>query len=119
MTILQLLQSELEQEALTTRKMLAKVPVDKYDWKPHAKSMSLLNLATHVAELPSWIGMTLNTDELDFAKNPYEPVSIKNNVQLVEYFEKNIIDGQEQLANAKAEQLDLQWTLRNGEQIYS
>lgn len=119
MTILQLLQKELEQEAQTTRKMLAKVPEDKYDWKPHAKSMSLLNLATHVAELPSWIGMTLNTSELDFAKNPYEPVGIKDTLQLVEYFEKNLKDGKEQLSAANEEQLDHMWTLRNGDEIYS
>jgi uncharacterized damage-inducible protein DinB len=119
MTILQLMKRELEQEAITTRKMLGRIPEDKYSWKPHAKSMSLLNLATHVAELPSWVGMTLNTDELDFAKNPYETVPIKSTVDLLEYFEKNIKDGIEQLANAKEDQLDQLWTLRNGDVIYS
>jgi uncharacterized damage-inducible protein DinB len=118
MTILELLQKELLEEAQTTRKMLDRVPEDKYSWKPHEKSMSLISLATHIAELPSWIGMTLNTDELDFAQNPYEAASIKSTTHLLEYFEKYLKEGIEQLANAKEEQLDHLWTLRNGEVIY-
>ena len=57
--------TELEEEAITTRKMLERVPTDKFEWQPHPKSMTLKRLATHVAELPSWIAMTINTDELD------------------------------------------------------
>ena len=40
---------ELEAEAITTRKMLERVPFDKFDWKPHEKSMALGRLATGVA----------------------------------------------------------------------
>ena len=61
---------ELEAEAQTTRKMLAIVPNDKYDWQPHPKSMTIKSLTTHIAELPGWISIALTTDELDFANNP-------------------------------------------------
>ncbi|MBW3545531.1 MAG: DinB family protein, partial [Bacteroidetes bacterium] len=44
---------ELEQEAITTRKMLERVPTDKFDWQPHPKSMTIKRLATHIAELPT------------------------------------------------------------------
>ena len=47
------LAAELEQEAKSTRKMLERVPADKLAWKPHEKSMSLMQLAVHVAEIPS------------------------------------------------------------------
>jgi hypothetical protein len=47
--------AELKQEAASTRKILERVPMDKPDWVPHAKSMKLGNLANHVAELPSWV----------------------------------------------------------------
>ena len=119
MTLIQFFQDQLEVEAITTRKMLTIVPEDKYDWKPHEKSMTLLRLATHVAELPSWIGMTLHTTELDFAANPYQPEEITNNEQLLAYFERNLEDGRAQLAVAKEEILSELWTLRNGEQVYS
>ena len=68
MTQIQMLTQEMEQEAQTTRKMLSRVPNDKYDWQPHPKSMTIRQLATHIAELPTWVPMTLNTDELDFAQ---------------------------------------------------
>ena len=40
MQMTQLLLQEMEAEALTTRKMLLRVPNDKYDWKPHEKSLA-------------------------------------------------------------------------------
>ena len=110
---------ELEQEAQTTRKMLSRVPDDKYDWKPHSKSMSIRQLATHIAELPTWVTLTLNTSELDFATSPYEQTPINNTKELMAYFEKCLIDGRERLAKAKEEDLQPDWTLRNGEEIYS
>ena len=41
---------ELKNESINTKKMLEKVPLDKADWKPHEKSMSIGRLATHTAE---------------------------------------------------------------------
>jgi len=110
---------QLEQEAITTRKMLSRVPVDKFDWKPHEKSMELKRLATHVAELPTWIPMTLDTDELDFSKSDYKPAQIKNTDELMNYFEECLTKGREALKNGNEKNLDKPWTLRNGEQIYS
>lgn len=119
MNIIQLLSQELEKEAATTRKMLERVPSDKFDWKPHEKSMTLKRLATHVAELPGWISMALKTDELDFANNPYQPVEISNTKELLEYFERSLEDGKKSLAHATEEDLLPNWTLRNGDQVYS
>jgi len=119
MTILELLQRELEQEAQTTRKMLACVPSDKFDWKPHPKSMTVRSLATHIAELPSWIGMTFHTSELDFAANPYQQEPINSTDELLNYFERTLKEGKKELANAKENQLWDNWTLRNGSQILS
>jgi uncharacterized damage-inducible protein DinB len=99
--------------------MLERVPDDKFDWQPHKKSMTLRQLATHVAELPSWVSMTLTTDELDFAKNPYQPVKINNKADLLTYFEQSLAEGKEELSYAQENQLSQPWTLRNGDQIYS
>lgn len=119
MKILQLLQNELREEGVTTRKMLAIVPNDKYDWQPHRKSMTIQKLATHIGELPSWVNMTLNTSELDFAKNPYTLPEITSTDKLLEYFDRNLADGIAQLGAAREEQLWDSWTLRNGDVIYS
>ncbi|MDE3143044.1 MAG: DinB family protein [Bacteroidota bacterium] len=119
MTFIESFSKELEKEANTTRKMLSRVPDTKFSWKPHEKSMSLLQLSTHVAEIPSWIGMMLNTSELDFANNSYNPAVINNSKELMEHFETSLKDGREQLAKANDKQLDDMWTMRSGEQIFS
>jgi len=119
MTQIEAFTQELEREALTTRKMLSIVPADKFDWRPHAKSMTVKRLATHIAELPNWIGMTLTTDELDFEKNPYKPEEVKTTADLLSYFEKSLEDGRQQIAQAKEDQLEKPWTLRSGETVYS
>lgn len=111
--------TELEEEALTTRKMLERVPTEKFDWQPHTKSMTLKRLATHVAELPSWIAMTINTDELDFAVNSYQPVEITQTEGLLTYFENNMIEARSVLIDKNEIVLDEPWTMRSGEEIYS
>lgn len=119
MTQITLFQKELLREAIATRKMLSAVPEGKWDWKPHPKSMNMLQLTTHIAELPTWIGMALNTSELDFAGMDFTPTPLKDTAALVQLFEKSLADAREQLANGKEDTLDQLWTLRNGEQIYS
>jgi uncharacterized damage-inducible protein DinB len=118
MTIIEMLSKEMEQEAETTRKMLSRVPNDKYSWKPHEKSMTIQHLATHIADIPSWVSMTLTTDELDFANNSHKEPVITNTDQLLEYFEQCYAEGKTALANAKEEQLEQLWTMRNGDQIH-
>ncbi len=119
MSLIPMLLKEMDNEAKTTRKMLARVPNDKYDWKPHEKSMTIRKLATHIAELPSWVSMALTTDELDFANNPYQPVVVNNTADLLAYFEKSLVEGRSELEKATDKDLEPNWTLRNGEEIYS
>jgi len=119
MDIIPMLLKEMDQEAITTRKMLERVPDEKYGWQPHPKSMTLQRLATHVAELPSWVSMTLTTDELDFAKSDYRPRKIGNQGELMAYFEESFREGRGKLATAQEDELNRMWTMRNGEQIFS
>ena len=66
MAIKDALIAELKHESSMTKKMLERVPLDKKDWKPHEKSMSLGRLATHVAENPHWISDIFHIDDFDF-----------------------------------------------------
>ena len=52
MNVISVLLTELDQEAMTTRRVLERVPADQLSWKPHQKSMSLGQLALHVATIP-------------------------------------------------------------------
>jgi uncharacterized damage-inducible protein DinB len=109
---------ELEQESIGTRKMLALVPSDKPDWKPHEKSMKLKDLATHLADLPTWITLGITKDELDFATNPYNPQNCNSGEELVSYFDKNVEEAKRYLKNNDDAILEKIWTLRNGQIVY-
>ena len=117
--MIKMLQKEFENEAITTRKMLERIPGDKYDWKPHEKSMSVRQLATHIAELPGWIKMVVTTDELDFEANPYSQPEINQTTDLLMYLENNLKDGREHLEMLNDKIMNDMWTLRNGKDIYS
>ena len=117
-TIVAFFENQVKAEAETSRKFLKIIPEDKYDWKPHPKSMSIRQLATHIAELPGWIPLGINTDVLDFATGSYKPTPIKNNGNLLEVFEENQKQAMESLSKTSDEFLQNDWTMRNGEQVY-
>jgi uncharacterized damage-inducible protein DinB len=110
--------AELKQEAATTRKILKIVPVEKGDWKPHVKNFSLLQLATHVAELPSYLTMTISQDEMDFAKSNYKPPVPASNAELLSIFEKNLKNAEEALSGCSDDEMGKNWTMRNGDTIF-
>ena len=110
---------ELDQEAHTTRKFLALVHDDKFEWRPHAKSMNMIGLATHIAEMHSFITLALTTEGIDFAARPYEPHPIKNNAELMQYFETTLADARSHLEQATEDDLLPDWTMRGGDVIYS
>lgn len=109
---------EMEHESATTRKMLSRIPDDKFDWKPHEKSMPIKRLSAHIAELPGWVNMALTTDELDFA-NPdsYNRFQAHSKKELIPYFEENLEKGKSALQKATDGQLEEKWVLRNGDKI--
>ncbi|HVG15310.1 MAG TPA: DinB family protein [Chitinophagaceae bacterium] len=119
MSVIPLLLKEFEAEAITTRKMLERVPDNQWSWKPHQKSMDMKGLTVHIAELPSWVKMALTTSELDFAAVPYEPTNLDDKNKLLSIFENALDEGRNALNNASEEDLLPEWTLRNGDQVYS
>lgn len=117
-TFMQSFLKELEQESIGTRKMLALVPANKGDWKPHEKSMKLKDLATHLADLPTWITLGITTDELDFVTSPYDPADCNGGEELVKYFDKNVEEAKHHLNKSDDSILEKTWTLKNGDVIY-
>lgn len=106
---------ELEHESIGTRKMLALVPADKMDYKPHEKSMKMKDLATHIADLPTWITMGIRDHELDFAVSPYNPKDCNNADELVAYFNANVDEAKRYLSEHNDSILEDTWTLKSGE----
>lgn len=117
MNIIPLLLKELDQEVNITHKMLSRIPEDKFDWRPHPKSMNIGRLSMHISELPGWIAMALTTSELDFATSGYSSREALSVQELQEELEKNFAIGQQALRNARESDLSLPWILRNGDKI--
>jgi len=117
MKIAELLLKELEQEAQITRKMLAIVPADKMDWQPHPKSMSLMRLTNHIAELPGWAAMGCTTDGLDFSISKYEPTTARTAEDLIALLDEQQAKAKAELEKADEELLAEPWVLRNGDYV--
>jgi uncharacterized damage-inducible protein DinB len=119
MPIAQTLLPEFDQEVKNTRKLLECVPDGKFDYKPHEKSMSLGRLASHVAELPTYMTSTLRLERLDLTgKEPR--VEPKTRKELLESFDKVAAEARELLAKATDEELAKVWTLTyQGQQIFA
>ncbi len=118
MSIAQSLLGEWDHEVANTIKMLQAVPDGRADWAPHAKSMNLGRIATHLAELPEWAGMTLHTPELDFAKFDYKPKAFTTTAENVAAYEANAKAARAALEAASDAAFMEPWTMRTGETIH-
>lgn len=65
-----MLAAELDSELPITRRVLERVPGDRLAWQPHAKSMTIGQLAEHIARIPGSIAKLAEMDGLDLAARP-------------------------------------------------
>lgn len=113
MTFSETLLPEFEEEMKNTRKMLERVPDNKLDYQPHAKSMTIGRLATHVAELPNWAVVTLDTEVLEMDPTR-KPQIAKSRAELLEIFDKNVAEARTKIAAAKDSDWAVMWTFKIG-----
>lgn len=118
MSIGKTLLEEVLQEAASTRKLLAVVPLDKGDFKPHEKSMSLKRLATHVAEITGWWKECLLQDVLDFAVGDYKPKEINTTEDLLAMHDDLVAKATKILTEVSDEEFAKPWTMKNGDHIF-
>jgi uncharacterized damage-inducible protein DinB len=123
MTIGQSMLGEFDQEMQNTRKTLERVPDEKWSWKPHDKSGTLGWLAGHIATLPGWITMTINTEELDYApvNGPsYQPPKTDNRKEVLAVFDKESAEARAALAAASDKEMLKGWKLlAGGQEIFT
>ena len=112
MAIVDALLPEFDHEIATTRKLLERVPDDRFDWKPHDKSMSLGQLASHVATLPSWGQMTMNQPEFDLGGDFRQP-EMKTHADLVSTFDRIAADTRAAMAGKSDAEFMAPWTLKH------
>jgi uncharacterized damage-inducible protein DinB len=109
--------AELKNECASTKKMLERVPMDKADWKPHEKSMTLGRLAVHVAEIPHWISDIINIDEFDFTQH-YKPHQAANTEELLKLLDDKMNEAIADLEKMSDEDLMKSWVVKQGDKVY-
>ena len=116
MSISQALIPEFDMEMANTRKTLDRIPDDKFEWKPHEKSMALGKLAGHLAFIPQWTVETINKDSLDV--NPPDggaaPPSPTSRSQVLELFDRSVAEARSALERETDEHWMKPWSLLAG-----
>jgi len=109
--------NEFDHEMTNTRKTLERVPDTNFDWKPHAKSMSMGALASHIAMIPSWGKMTVDTASFDVnppGGQPAQMPQLKTKAELLAFFDKTVPEARAAIAGASDQALLTPWSLLNG-----
>ncbi|MBI2819327.1 MAG: DinB family protein [Acidobacteria bacterium] len=123
MAMNQALLVEFDMEYANTRKMLERVPDDKLAWKPHAKSFSMGDLATHIAEVPGWMAVTLEQDSFDVAPSggqSYQRPKLNSRKEILDAFDKSVAAARATLEKATDDKLMQPWSLlKAGETMFT
>ncbi len=114
MSIAQNMLGEFDNEMANTRTTLARIPVDKLEWKPDPKSMSLGQLAGHITEMVGWGTMTLTTESLDMNPGEHKPFIPASQEQLLSEYDKNLHTLRATLAATSDADMLKTWSLRIG-----
>lgn len=117
MKICEWLLPEFDHEMASTRKVLERVPDDKFDWTPHAKSATMGWQAQHLANLAGWTTIILTTDSLDFAPpggEPFHLPQVNTREELLAIFDKNVAESRATIAATSDDAFMQPWSLLHG-----
>lgn len=115
MTLSEPLIAELNHEANSTKKMLERLPKDSLMWRPHERSRSVGEIASHIANIPSLFIASVKPDE--YNRESFVPATKDNVLEIMSAFDKNVLAAIETLRDLSDEQLLRPWRYRYGEQI--
>jgi uncharacterized damage-inducible protein DinB len=113
MTTAQTIALDFDREIQSTRKLLERVPLDDTHraYRPHEKSMPLDVLATHVAELPSWHKLALETEVFELPAD-YKPARAASTAELLDIFDRSAEQGRAAIDAATEDAMLKTWSFR-------
>lgn len=107
---------EIESETQNTRRVLERIETKDFDFKPHEKSMTLGELATHIVELHNWVSLAITKQRFDFHENPVK-FKIDKAEDLMSMFEDGYESNKSAVESFSDEDLHSVWTLSAGDHI--
>jgi uncharacterized damage-inducible protein DinB len=114
-TMIDSMLNEFREEATVTTRILERVPEGKLSWKPHAKSMSLGELAIHIATMPGALARITQQDEFDVSKGSFSPVSPGTIGEIHTALEQSVREVEECLKGMTEQTAQRNWRLMLGE----
>jgi uncharacterized damage-inducible protein DinB len=112
MTAIDLLTTEFDHEAQTTRKLLERLPNDRLDWRPHEKSFTARALASHIVECVRWTESIFSIDEFDFQPATHQHYLATSVTDLLQAFDGSVASGREAMARVADAALMQPWRLK-------
>ena len=113
MPLVDALLPEFDHEMTVTRKLLERVPEGQFDWKPHQKSMSLGQLAQHVATIPTWGKVAMSQDAFDLAADQ-RAGQLPTRDEILSLFDRNVADARAALVGRGDGEMMAPWALKRG-----
>jgi len=108
MTIAESFLPEFDGEMAATRRLLERVPAERLDWKPHDKSRSLGELATHVTELPRW---GVRFEAATWAIGSEKAPAMKSAAQFLARFDENVAAARMGIAGKSDAEMEEEFTV--------
>lgn len=120
MSLKDLLLPEFEQECATTRRLLDRVPFEQPEYRPHPKSMTLQALASHLVNLPTWVPLTVDLDELDMMPKgvPLKTPQVGSKAEALATFDDAVTAARHSLEGATDAKLEGLWKLTGNGQSF-
>ena len=115
--VTQLIVGDATYELVTTRRILERLTEEHMSWKPHEKSMTLGELATHLINLLNWQIAILQYSEFDLSTVPLRRKPLEKQSAVLDEFDANFGKLKNLLAKCDEKALGEEWTLRHGDQI--
>lgn len=118
-TMIEPMLGEFHEEIEVTRRILQRIPADKLTWQPHPKSMSLGQLAIHIAMVPGALATRVQEDGLDVSKANFVPPQPKDLQEIQTAFEASVREAERQLKGMTDERAQGSWSLTLGDKELS
>jgi uncharacterized damage-inducible protein DinB len=119
-TIIEAMAAELQREQETTKRVLERVPEDKLTWRPHEKSMTLGQLAIHVATIPAALSQLAALDTFDAANANFESPQPASKAEILSALDAAVPSAVEYLRTLTGASAGAPWRLTlNGTEVFA
>ena len=112
MTTADALRAEFDRETRATRRYLERVPGDRLDWRPHQKSFTAGELASHIVECVRWTEAIFSGDEFNVDPATFTPVRVASVPELLDTFDADVARSVRVLASVGDEAVTRPWRMK-------